>query len=405
MEEENSKLKKNLDKMSKEKTCLVDQMMKTSTGCDLIETKLETEIQDLKDVLLKEIQEVRNQVEKSMLITRPASTIESAPNVQPVPSNTGSTLRPYTQQNNRQQNNRQRTSQTTAVENRTQNKQTAKSIKTAFIAGDSLTRILSCKRMVDSNLDIKIKSHPGGKIWDIENTVINMAKDDTDFICNTDAVVVTAGSKNLSDGDPIEEAIEELCDLANTIRNINPECQIIISSILPRRNDKLANQIIRQTNQSLRQFCEKKSYHFLDQTDVFLSNGLPDSTLYQDNLYLNAKGGKVLGESIRAKLNSVLSLPISIARHQNSNQQEQNFQKGRNPGRRLYNNQHTLGRSMHNNQPMMYMPMPFFPQPWFQHNNQRNIQPHYTILLVTHMIVKTITGMHGLKIRAFILPI
>ena len=101
-----------------------------------------------------------------------------------MPSNTGSTLRPYTQQNNeeqnnRQQNNRQRTSQTTAVENRTENKQTDKSSKTAFIAGDSLTRILSRKRMVDSNLDIKIKSHPGGKIWDIENTVINMAKDDT----------------------------------------------------------------------------------------------------------------------------------------------------------------------------------------------------------------------------------
>ena len=93
MEEENSKLKNNLDKMSKDKTSLVDQMMKTSTGCDLIETKLETEIQDLKDVHLKEIQEVRNQVEKSMLITRPASTIESAPSVQQVPSNTGSTLR------------------------------------------------------------------------------------------------------------------------------------------------------------------------------------------------------------------------------------------------------------------------------------------------------------------------
>lgn len=127
------------------------------------------------------------------------------------------------------------------------------------------------------------------------------------------------------------------------------------------------NNIISQTNQALSHLCGENSYTFLDNSPHFYKNGKPDISLYMNNIQLNAKGGKVLGENMRQILNSVLSLEASPISVQISGRREQNFHKGRQPGRRNLNRQ-----------PMMYMPMPFFPPPWFQHshNNQRNIPPH-----------------------------
>lgn len=103
---------------------------------------------------------------------------------------------------------------------------------TAFIAGDSVTSILSRNRMSDTNLQVKIKSHSGGRLQDIQNTIIEMAEEDAEFICNTDAVLIHGGTNNLSDGDLIESVIDQYKHLAETIKHINSGCQIIISSIL-----------------------------------------------------------------------------------------------------------------------------------------------------------------------------
>ena len=44
----------------------------------------------------------------------------------------------------------------------------------AFIAGDSITHILSTKRMSDSDLKVNIKTHSGARKRTIENSVIKM---------------------------------------------------------------------------------------------------------------------------------------------------------------------------------------------------------------------------------------
>ena len=44
--------------------------------------------------------------------------------------------------------------------------------------------------MSDTCLDVKVKLHPGGRMSTVENTVINMSLNDTEFICNTDAFVI-----------------------------------------------------------------------------------------------------------------------------------------------------------------------------------------------------------------------
>ena len=155
--------------------------------------------------------------------------------------------------------------------------------------------------MSDSSLDIKIKSHVNGRLSSVNITHVNMSQDQPDFICNTGAVVLHVGTNDISDGETPERIISEFKGVVDTVRNINSGGKIIVSSVLPCRNDKLANKVIDQTNLALRKICEEKSCHYLDNYPLFCKNGMPDATFYKDNMNLNAKGGKVLGESIRQK--------------------------------------------------------------------------------------------------------
>ena len=127
---------------------------------------------------------------------------------------------------------------------------------------------------------------------------------------------------------------EEMRDLADTISNINSDAKIIVSSILPRKNDKLVNQAIMATNHSLKEVCEDKGYHFLDNNPGFIVNGIPDSSLYRDSIHLNPKGGKLLGTNIRQKLNSILNLSENNIESEAvpSDTQQSDFHRGRPQG-------------------------------------------------------------------------
>lgn len=359
LEEGTRKLKKNAEVILKEKSDLLDQLMKSTVASESLESKFENEISDLKNDLMKEMLEIKSQVQKSMSIPWQSditTTTTRQSNEQPLGNETAKC-----QTNNVQV-------QQSPPSDRTARIHTAagSTCKTAFIAGDDITRILSRNKMSDANLSIKIKSHPEGRLDTVENTLISMSQNEQDYICNTTAYVLHVGANNVSDGETPVEIARKSRDLADAIHSINPVGKIIISSILPRRNDKVVNNIISRTNQALSCLCGENSYTFLDNSPHFYRNGKPDISLYMNNIQLNAKGGKILGENMRQILNSVLSLeacPISV---QVSGRQQQNFHKGRLTGRRNLNSQ-----------PMMYMPMPFFPPPWFQHshNNQMNITP------------------------------
>lgn len=353
LEEENNKLKKKIESISKEKTQLVDQLMKHSIATDSVEQKLETEIQDLKDVLLKEMQELREQIEISRTIQSTSST--NTGSIMSRRENDRDTVRdqPAIRPTDRSGRHTKNSAIPAAVENNINSMD-----NTAFIAGDSITQILSSKRMTDDNLKVNIKTHSGGRIRSVENSIIQLAEDEERCIKQTKAVVLHVGTNNVSDADQPETIVDEMKDLADTIKNINSGAKIIISSILPRRNDRLANNVITATNQSLRQACEEKGYHFLDNTSRFMKNSVPDSTLFRDNIHLNPKGGKLLGESVRQKLNTILGLSDNSTPDSMDNGQQTNFHNGRQQGRRRFTN----------SRDMMYMPVPFFQPPWF--NNQ-----------------------------------
>ena len=74
----------------------------------------------------------------------------------------------------------------------------------------------------------------------------------------------------------------------NLITSINPECQIIISSTLPRKNDKLANQLIKQTDESLKQLCDLKPHILMDNYGKLLENAVPNVTLVVNPIKVNS---------------------------------------------------------------------------------------------------------------------
>ena len=312
LDEDNRKLKRTVEIISKEKRSLVDQMMKTEVVSQQIETKLETEIQELKDTLLREINDLKDHIGKSVAIT--SSVIDETQSQQSCP------LRYETQERAHPQGNID-TARTSISEPSQRERK-----YTAFIAGVSLTSVLSRNKMTGTNLDVKIKSHADGRLQDLHNTITRMAEEDTEFICSTDVMVIHGGTHNLSDGDSVNSILDEYKQLAETIKYINSKCQIVISSILPRKTDKLANQLLNQANLSLKQLCESQSYHFLDTAMNLLKDGRPDVSVYKDNIHLNSKGGKIFGESISHKFYDILHLPMESV--QTSYTQEQNFHTG-----------------------------------------------------------------------------
>ena len=171
-----------------------------------------------------------------------------------------------------------------------------------MILGDSVTRILSSKRLSDNDLIVKIESHSGGRLQDLHNSVTRMAETDEEIICIADVILLHCGTNNLSDGDSEGSVTEQLERITAIIEDVNPFCKIVISSILPHKNDRLGNQLIKQTNQSLEQLCSTKEYCFMDNTERLMTNGAPDPTVYKDNIHLNAKGGKGFGEAISHKI-------------------------------------------------------------------------------------------------------
>jgi len=203
----------------------------------------------------------------------------------------------------------------------------------AFIAGDSMTRILSTAKMRDQRLDVKVKSHPGGRIRTIENCFIDLSESDPEYLKQLDAIVLHVGTNNVSDAISCESITEEMRDTLFTIQSVNSKVKIIISSIIPRCDDKVVNDIIKKTNSSLHSLCEEKGHFFLNNDDGFLRQNVPNRFLYRDNIHLNTKGGRVLGMSMRAAIDRVLVGTVPPSDEQSVYQGGSNFYNGRRPGR------------------------------------------------------------------------
>ena len=288
LQEENVKLKKSIEVISKEKSTLVGKLMDVNSKTDIVETKIENEVSELRAAIFKELDDIKSQIQRSMLHNEEKTS--SPPSI----------------------NKKSKSSKETGIheEKPVQSEGNSNIPMSVFIAGDSITKILSAGKMSDSRVKTKIKSHPGGRVRRIENTIIK--ESDQDHIREARAIVLHVGTNNVADGDTSESILEDFKDTIDTIRNVNPGVKVIISSILPRTSDKLVNKQIRATNAALEELCSEKDLYFVNHDDVFIKDNKTDESLYKDHIHLNAKGGRALGTSIRQKINGIFGLPNSV---------------------------------------------------------------------------------------------
>lgn len=129
LEEENKKLRRTLEMVSKEKTDLIGQMAQKTGTTDMLEEKIENKLLSLEDTFLKEMSELKQQLEKSMQLTE--NRMSHTPS----------------QTKTKKQNTQEKTN---TVETGIWPQQPQDNNHSVFIAGDSVTSILSRKKISDA---------------------------------------------------------------------------------------------------------------------------------------------------------------------------------------------------------------------------------------------------------------
>ena len=288
-QEHDNKLKADIKTLRTEKSQLVEKLTQNTGNIDTIEHKIESEVGELRDALMSEILQIKEQVKKSADLQSKMSSGTST-----------------TQKDKDQTKLRNPTNQGT-VRSSAPSSQLSKS-KSVFIAGDDMTGNLSSRLMSSNDMSVKIKTHREGRIETIENSLVKLSEENRNYLTNLNAIILHAGAGNITDAYTPDSIVNGLKDAAETIHNVNPEARIIISSILPRRNDRITNTVISETNHALKDVCQEQDYVFIDNDKVFLKDGRPDVSLYRDPLNLNKKGGKFLGQNMQEILHKTLHL-------------------------------------------------------------------------------------------------
>ena len=350
-QEHNNKLKADIKTLRTEKSQLVEKLTRNTGNIDTIEHKIESEVGELRDALMSEILQIKEQVKKSADLQSKMSSGTST-----------------TQKDKDQTKPRNPTNQGT-VRSSAPSSQLSKS-KSVFIAGDDMTGNLSSRLMSSNDMSVKIKTHREGRIETIENSLVKLSEENRNYLTNLNAIILHAGAGNITDADTPDSIVNGLKDAAETIHNVNPEARIIISSILPRRNDRITNAVISETNHALKDVCQEQDYVFIDNDKVFLKDGRPDVSLYRDPLNLNKKGGKFLGQNMQEILHKTLHLQPNPQRE---TRQSPHLQREA----RQYPNQDFRfppnNRQADQQNRMMPPWMPFYP-PWFPPPPQQFLQ-------------------------------
>ena len=185
-EENNNKLKADIKSLKSEKASLSEKVRQGTGLTDLIESNLN----NLKGDLMTEIHQIKEQLKKSVDIQLKINDQVSTSHEE-IQTRSGSTQ-------NTQKNS------TAPIP------QAHSHGKTVLIAGDDTTSILSPRLMTDNNMTVKIKTHRNGRVGTVENMLVKLADENSDYLKSLKAVVLHAGAGNIADAETSESVAEEL---------------------------------------------------------------------------------------------------------------------------------------------------------------------------------------------------
>lgn len=105
--------------------------------------------------------------------------------------------------------------------------------------------------------------------------------------CTADRIFLTIGTNNLTSGSSDEEIAEGIANLISAIRFRQPEAELVLMGIFPRRGREA--QIL-ELNKKLEKVAEIMEVKFADPGKEFLKKGKIDESLFVDGLHPNEAG-------------------------------------------------------------------------------------------------------------------
>ena len=296
LEEQNKTLKGKIDTLKGEKSELVTKLVCATGNTDTIETKIESEFESLKEQLVQEIADVKSQLKHSNDLFK---SLSKASNDQICQHSDNRRQQNQNRNQGRAHNTHNPLSQRNSVANGT---------KSIFIAGDDTTSVLSPRIMSDADVSVKIRTHRNANVQAVKSSLLKTIDNNKEYVQSINAVVLHLGAGNIAASESAESITLEIRNTAEIIKKEHPECKILISSILPRRNDRLVNNSSQETNRLLQEMCQSHDFHFIDNNKNFLNSGKPNFSLFKDGSNLNRKGAKLLSQNIKEKICSVLGI-------------------------------------------------------------------------------------------------
>lgn len=391
LEEDKTKMKQTIDRLSNEKSNLVTELIKLSKNSDTIETQLQTittctemkveaEMKNLKQTILSELSEIKSSMTrltntKPSLLQTAVSNPSSSARKEPEVAHVEFSSQPSSSINRNKQAPRTVDSPLSTNTTCTINPSSVK----VYIAGDSITKKLSPSIMSDSKTSVKIRSHPGAKVDTINKNLKELRSEEKQLLKSSDIFVLHVGTNDVSNGESPKSIVSSVKNVANSVKSINPKIKIVYSSILPKKSEKVVNQIISSVNKEIKSMCDRFGYIFLNNDPIMMKDGQLNHNLFYDHVHLNSSGGKLFGSNLKKCINSVSGIqstgasdPDVVVIDTPSTSSDRGFHNGRPSGRRNYSprkqapTRYQYGRSHpQRNQSNWYDPsqMMFYP-PW-----------------------------------------
>lgn len=204
-----------------------------------------------------------------------------------------------------------------------------------FIVGDSMTKILSANKISDKDIKVQIKSHPGGRISTLKNSLQSANVANT--VQSAKVIVIHAGTNNVADADSPNSISDQMKETVASVKQTNPSAKFIISGIIPRKNDKLINGVINTTNRSLQKMCQEEGLFFQNNDQDFIKDNQPTTSLFYDHIHLNHDGARVFGSRLKFSIRAVLGLSnmqhLTDTGDRGNRGTKENFDTGRSFGR------------------------------------------------------------------------
>ena len=179
----------------------------------------------------------------------------------------------------------QRTNQSVPTESITKRDQTRPNRqKKVMIAGDSVLKHLQGHKM-SRNSRVKISSFPGCTTEDMHDFIKPLLRK------NPDEIILHVGTNSLRSCDTPRACADEIIDLAAMVSCESP-ANIALSSLVCRSDDEALACKIAEVNRILKDCCTRKSWGFVDHSNISTSNHLNRS-----GLHLNKSGTSRLAQN------------------------------------------------------------------------------------------------------------